>query len=330
MALYSEAITHPYMRVVRGPGTESTNILDLGGFHQDVQEHCQRLIDEPELLLSDDASAKTATLDGLEWEHPEVIAAIQKLLPELPHVKPALVAFCEGALETWIRFSAEFAPSGLIDEATEEEKRLAWMPSTNDHNEGALGSYRVYMRAKPSTTIQQYNAQAVYKRNQVGLFMENMLTEEEDHLYLMRRAREMDASGMEAKRKAAQVEFETRRAAINLEKDNERKQKQAETAARLSEVVLLTDLAQIPSLKVKDIEDHLTIIAKLDAEVGIPKYKKDWGQYKDDKANLLKESLERYKARHGSFPTRQAPPKGHDIILESWDECVEEDIEMEG
>jgi len=31
-----------------------------------------------------------------------------------------------------VRFISEFAPGGLIDEATVEEKELAWMPTTND------------------------------------------------------------------------------------------------------------------------------------------------------------------------------------------------------
>ncbi|KAJ7877232.1 hypothetical protein B0H14DRAFT_3784454 [Mycena olivaceomarginata] len=47
---------------------------------------------------------------------------------------------------TWIRFSSEFAPGGLIDQSSATEKQLAWMPSTNDANEGALGAYRVAIR----------------------------------------------------------------------------------------------------------------------------------------------------------------------------------------
>ncbi|KAF8958266.1 hypothetical protein BDZ97DRAFT_1706198, partial [Flammula alnicola] len=51
------------------------------------------------------------------------------------------VAFFRGSLATWERFSSEFAPGGVIDEASAEEKHLAWMPATNDVNEGALGAY---------------------------------------------------------------------------------------------------------------------------------------------------------------------------------------------
>jgi len=33
LTLYSQAITKPYMRMVRAPGTEHLNILDLGPLH---------------------------------------------------------------------------------------------------------------------------------------------------------------------------------------------------------------------------------------------------------------------------------------------------------
>ena len=68
------------------------------------------------------------------------------MAPDFPQLKPALVAFFKGAQETWKQFSSEYAPGGLIDEATEEEKDHAWMPPTNDVNKGALGSFRVMMQ----------------------------------------------------------------------------------------------------------------------------------------------------------------------------------------
>ncbi|KZT32243.1 hypothetical protein SISSUDRAFT_964622, partial [Sistotremastrum suecicum HHB10207 ss-3] len=59
---------------------------------------------------------------------------------QLPHLKPLLVAFFEGALETWRRFSAEFAEGGDIHSASPADRSDSWMPPTNDENEGALGS----------------------------------------------------------------------------------------------------------------------------------------------------------------------------------------------
>ena len=60
---------------------------------------------------------------------------------DLPHLKELISAFFEGALTTWHRFTAEFTPGRLIDMSSIDEKDKAWMPSTNDANEGALGSF---------------------------------------------------------------------------------------------------------------------------------------------------------------------------------------------
>ena len=46
------------------------------------------------------------------------------LIPTLPHFRNLCLAFFQGAAETWIRFISEFAPGGLIDEATTEERKL--------------------------------------------------------------------------------------------------------------------------------------------------------------------------------------------------------------
>ncbi|KAJ7021279.1 hypothetical protein C8F04DRAFT_973055, partial [Mycena alexandri] len=141
MAIYKMVITHPYLRRVRGPGTESTNHLELGPLHHSVRDHIQKIMDNPDLLFGSDVRYQTATLDGLEWADSKAMKAVFELLPALPHVKAITLAFFRGALTTWIRFSAEFAPGGLIDTCTATEKQLAWMPSTNDDNEGALGAY---------------------------------------------------------------------------------------------------------------------------------------------------------------------------------------------
>ena len=52
-----------------------------------------------------------------------------------------MIAFFKEAAETWEHFTSEFAPGGLIDEATAEEQELAHMPAENDENEGLLGSF---------------------------------------------------------------------------------------------------------------------------------------------------------------------------------------------
>ena len=39
LALYAQAITHPYMRQIQGPGTENVNMLEHGPLHNTLQEH---------------------------------------------------------------------------------------------------------------------------------------------------------------------------------------------------------------------------------------------------------------------------------------------------
>ncbi|KAJ6470311.1 hypothetical protein DFH09DRAFT_954862, partial [Mycena vulgaris] len=124
----------------------------------------------------------------------------------------------------WIRFSSEFAPSGLIDGLNDAEKGRIWLPATNDRNEGALGSFIVYMRGNPTAALATHNGLAMFKRNQTQGFMD-MWFSPEDHQYTMRAARNLDASGMERKRKQLQMEYNQRVLA-------ERAQKVADAAAK--------------------------------------------------------------------------------------------------
>ena len=53
------------------------------------------------------------------------------------------------------------------------------MPSTNDINEGALGSFRVLMRQQPQLTLLQFNAQAMFRHNETQIFMEKQFQSED-------------------------------------------------------------------------------------------------------------------------------------------------------
>jgi hypothetical protein len=178
---------------------ERIRTATLGPLHREVCSHIQSVLEDPDLIFGSNASFESATLDGLEWNNTHAMAAVFKLTPSLPHVKEVTLAFFQGSLATWTRFSAEFAPGGIIDTCSAEEKELAWMPSTNDANEGALGAYRVAIQGKPSLTLHQYNSLAMYHRNDTQSFMDTVLTTE-DYAYIMREARHIDTSGSEAQR----------------------------------------------------------------------------------------------------------------------------------
>ncbi|KAF6751435.1 hypothetical protein DFP72DRAFT_907726 [Ephemerocybe angulata] len=68
MALYTQSVTHPYLRVVRGSGEDTVNALDLGPFHLKVRSHCEAIIANPDLLIAPDASFEKGSLDGKDFE----------------------------------------------------------------------------------------------------------------------------------------------------------------------------------------------------------------------------------------------------------------------
>jgi hypothetical protein len=93
LALYVQAITHPYMREIRGKANHHTNMLDLGPLYKKVEEHIQRISDNPDILLSQTATYATGALDGLKWERPGAVTAILAMKGSLPHLSALISAF---------------------------------------------------------------------------------------------------------------------------------------------------------------------------------------------------------------------------------------------
>ena len=113
----------------------------------------KQIIEDPTFLIGENVTFETGTFNGEPWHSKEVVEKINKLALDFPYLKEALIAFFKGALETWKHFTSEYSPGGLIDEATQEEIDLAWMPTTNDVNEGALGQFQVMMQCQPQLTL---------------------------------------------------------------------------------------------------------------------------------------------------------------------------------
>jgi len=254
MVLYSQAVCKPYMTAVRGP--KSDNVLDLGPLHSLVREFIKKILADPELLISEDLSHVQGSLDGQEWENPRAVTAILKLMPSLPNLKAITLAFFRGSLVTWLRFSAEFAPGGLIDLASAEEKHLAWMPATNDANEGALGGYRVNIRGKPSMTLHQYNVMAMFRHNDTQDFMDAVFTFD-DHMYVMREARKLDGSGVENKRRREIVDFRVKVAQMRKEKEIATAAKVKADTKWLSKVALIMEVVDIKKYTVAQLGEQI-------------------------------------------------------------------------
>jgi hypothetical protein len=209
LVLYSEAISQPYMRRVRGSSSFGTNALDLGPLHETLKEHCQLLIDSPDLVASESASYEQGTLDGLPWEHPERIYAVQRLLQsgKVPHLSAIFAAFLQGALEGWQNFTTEFLPGGYIAESSPSERCGVFINPTNDCNEGALGTYRVTMRHAPNMTLLSHNGRQLYRKNQTGSWSRSRLTSS-DYRYIRKLARRINESGRRRRERLRQAEYD--------------------------------------------------------------------------------------------------------------------------
>ena len=219
-------------------------MLDVGSLHEKVKAHCQAIINDPSLLLAPEASYASGAMDGKIWERADAFYAVQKLGPTLPHLKGALVAFFEGALETWDRFTSEFAPGEKIATASDAERHRAWMKPTNDDNEGGLGERRKSARHAPNMTLEQHNARVMYQKNNTAAFIQKCLTLE-DRKYLRKRARDDDASGMAKRRRKIQAEAYQVVADKKRTGDVVRKAAQAEKRARVDAVSPRLDVESI-------------------------------------------------------------------------------------
>lgn len=282
LTLYGQAVTHPYMRKVRGSQQEHSNVLDLGPLHEKVKDHCRMLIQHPELLYGPEACYEKGSMDGKLWDRPEAIYAVQALTSGLPHLRGALVAFLEGALETWVRFSAEFAPGSEIANASKAQRQRAWMPTTNDHNEGALGALRVAKRKAPNISLETYNARKMFKHNNTRRFMNAVLNKPADQTFLRRAARKIQRERRGKKRREKQAKADRAQVTANLVSDCGRQEKKSKHAATLAALNCIFDVHALPSLNVQQIDLQLAWHRQMDKDV--------------PKCKLLPRRLEKLKA----------------------------------
>ncbi|KAF8341655.1 uncharacterized protein EI90DRAFT_1763587, partial [Cantharellus anzutake] len=201
--------------------------------HDAVLTHLSKIRSNPSLWLTHGSSFVEATL-------------------HLPHIPDALIAFLDGASETYTQFSAEFAIGGQIDSLTPEEIERIFIPSTNDANKGALGQLRCMKRLSTRMTQMKLNAIQMAKRNGVDDFIVGSLSSE-DQRALMSLARLRDMSGHERKRKREIRAANAKKVADSQRKAEaakERTQAKQEALKKLSEDVIY-DLEGIKALKTK-------------------------------------------------------------------------------
>jgi hypothetical protein len=163
LTLYSQSISLPLSLLVRSPYHQSKNGLDLGEEFCRLLKHLEAIVKNPDILIGPNVSSTTATLDGKPWLNPEAITIILQGRNRYPHLRSALIAFFEGALATWKRFTSDVLKNPKLSAATPEQRYTAFRHPTNDLNEGALGVLRRTYRNFPRITFGQLNARLMCK-----------------------------------------------------------------------------------------------------------------------------------------------------------------------
>ena len=242
-------------------------------------------------------------------------------------MKQALVAFCKGAHETWKQFTSEYTPGGLIDKATQEERDLAWMPSTNDVNEGALGQFRVMIRRQPQLTLLQYNAHTMFARNETATFMDEMFTED-THKYVWELARQKDTS--EKDRLMDIVKLQEEKIAKKMAVKKKKSAKAAELANCISQVVLQFSKREIVKLKGEKLRDQFDAFKREGAPFpkGVSRYS-NIGVLKD----VLKDAINEFKkGKWQLFSTLEVEDEkeGDEEYFEDYDDVSGGSSEEEG
>ena len=313
LALYGEAISYPYVKAIRSTSDsgEKQNMLDLGPLHKKVSIHIHTIIADPYILLCENPSNTTASLEGDEWQHPDIFKCIYNL--NLPYLEELLIAFFTGTDETWTRFTSEFASNGLIDGATTEERDLAWMPATNDENEGALGSFRKLIHQQPQLTMQAYNGLTMFFRNNTQLFMEAKFTTEEDYKFLHKLARE-NGSGEQAWRKA-EVDHHDDRQHHLIEKRKKTQEKAEKNAERIAGISIILDKNIVSVLKGNPLLDQIKVFK----EAGAPNLQGALPKLAKDKRQALVDAVELYEK--GAWAIDKAG---------DWEESEYEEFDFEG
>ncbi|KAJ6470705.1 hypothetical protein DFH09DRAFT_954629, partial [Mycena vulgaris] len=203
----------------------------------------RRVIADPDLICGPNLSHKTASSDGKIWDRPEAMYAAHALLPKLPmnEVRAALVAFLEGSLVVWERFGSDV----LGMELTAAQKLKAWMPATNDANEGYLGANaRVAKRRAPNTTLEFLNAKSQYKQNETAEFISTELDMPAGQSFLMQMARKIGAEGREKKRKIVQADADNTKVSTHRTKRDETRAKRIAELKEINCCVVIFDISR--------------------------------------------------------------------------------------
>ncbi|KAI5833286.1 hypothetical protein K523DRAFT_413413 [Schizophyllum commune Tattone D] len=274
VVLYSQAISAPYMREIRGRFRSYDSVLEQGPLHAKVIAHLEALAANPSILIDETVEYKMAALDSKPWHTPDAIYAASAWIQqcdqqERAEMKSQLAAACKSAAATWRRFSTEFEE---VRKASKKNLRRAPMSNTNDSNERIFAHTRRTFRNVPSMTTQQLSARETYRCNGTSLYLAGMSSDQRARLRGI--ARERNESGANQAARDAQTQYLMKTAAETSRKRVAREEKRQRALDKIESTKVmesLVELDRVCALGPRD-EGYLTV-AQLDEQL-------NWYQHK--------------------------------------------------
>jgi hypothetical protein len=236
---------------------EDENMLDMGDYHKSVVAFCKSVADDPKSLLS---VLYPQTFDGQELDEDsrKILDAVREVSEKynMCHLETILAAFFRGAYEKWQTFTQEFDEDAQLSQLSIAQRRLAFLNTTNDCNEGALGMLRIALRRAPNISLFSYNAITMIRQNKVAEFFARL--DPVRLAYIRAEARRRANGSVEKLRRIKLAEHRFLKAKVNEEnriaKECKEKERNAREEADLQGVTLEEDPEMIQQLKGKKLE----------------------------------------------------------------------------
>ncbi|KAF8597131.1 hypothetical protein BDV93DRAFT_513596 [Ceratobasidium sp. AG-I] len=215
---------------------------------------------------------------------------------QLPSLQPIMVAFFNGALETWERFTTEFAADTVIAQATESQRENTWISPTNDVSEGALGQCRQMLRWAPTMTDEQRNARVMWGHNGTYNWTKDTLTEA-DHQIVRQEARLIDASGISQKARIEVTMVLEERAELGRARQAKALERKSANTRRLEGIDIFENATydELLRLKIRELDNQIDKLRETDKSIRV----KSKLRNKHAKVMEILDGLERRKELKG-------------------------------
>ncbi|KAJ7083569.1 hypothetical protein C8R44DRAFT_753426 [Mycena epipterygia] len=314
LSLYRVSVSWPYMAMVRGMKEQPINLLSLTDLHRKLPVFCAYISANPHILLDPSTPPEKLTIDGRPFLDDLLLPSIRQLLRELPNV--------------FLMISNMFSGfGGTFDCLTPEQRAILFIPSTNNANEGMLGSYRVHMRYHPNSTARSFCNQTRTERNNMEAFIKK-ICDNAVLKWVIREVRKDGASTTRAKFRKAWANLQWEKAQNALKRRNKTASRKKATELRLAAKNLEFDISMSSPL----LKDQLHVYRNiLKDDILLKKLWKEMGAVAVQR-NLVLEAREQELARRaliGPQPQERVTGTPPPAIVDEYGYSLGEDEEWE-